>query len=70
MLPSSFDAIVSQDGFAGAFIPGQTAVEIASGVVALVAVLIVVFTRGRLAYTPNGGVSQLSASLAPGQAGA
>jgi membrane protease YdiL (CAAX protease family) len=65
---SAFD-VTTQREF-GAFIPGPagTGTLIASGVVAVAAVLIVIFTRGRLSYTPNGGVSQLSASPSRGQA--
>jgi len=50
---SSFDTTTA--GFGRAFIPGYTAgvgTLIASGVVALAAILIVVFTRGRLSYKP------------------
>jgi membrane protease YdiL (CAAX protease family) len=70
MFHSAFD-VTTQREF-GTFIPGPagTGTFIASGVVALAAVLIVIFTKGRLSYTPNGGVSQLSASPSPGQAGA
>ena len=50
---SSFDATTAKFGLT--FIPGHTAgasTYIASGVVAVAAVLIVVFTRGRLSYKP------------------
>jgi hypothetical protein len=45
----------SQGGFAGEFIPGfaGTALLIASGVLAVAAVLIIVFARGRLSYQPD-----------------
>jgi len=68
MFHSAFD-VATQREF-GVFIPGPagTGTLIASGVVAVAAVLIVIFTRGRLSYTPNGGVSQLSAPASPGQA--
>src|SRR5947209_670489 len=53
MFHSAFD-VTTQREFA-AFIPGPagTGTLIASGVVAVAAVLIVVFTRGRLSYTPT-----------------
>jgi uncharacterized protein len=52
---SSFDATTSRAGFAGEFIPGGTATAffIPSGVLAVAAVLVVVFTRGRLSYKPE-----------------
>ncbi|MFL5800882.1 MAG: CPBP family intramembrane glutamic endopeptidase [Roseiflexaceae bacterium] len=50
---AAFNATVAEVGFAGAFIPSHAAVEIASGVVAVAAVLIIVVTHGRLAYQPN-----------------
>ena len=70
MFHSAFD-VTTQREF-GTFIPGPagTGTDIGSVLVAVSAVLIVVFTRGRLSYTPNGGVSQLSAPPSPGQAGA
>jgi membrane protease YdiL (CAAX protease family) len=67
---SCFDATVSEAGFAGAFIPAKTAVLIGSGVVALAAVLIVVFTRGRLAYRPDQAALQLDRALPRRPAGA
>src|SRR5204862_1127290 len=53
MFHSAFD-VTPQREF-GTFIPGPagTGTLIASGVVAVAAVLIVVFTRGRLSYTPT-----------------
>jgi len=53
MFHSAFD-VTTQREF-GAFIPAPagTGTLIASGVVAVAAVLIVVFTRGRLSYKPN-----------------
>jgi hypothetical protein len=53
MFHSSFNATASTPGFAGEFIPGSAGVLIAAGVVAVAAVLIVVFTRGRLSYEPD-----------------
>jgi len=53
MFHSSFDATTAKFGLS--FIPGSTAgaaTFIASGVVAVAAVLIVIFTRGRLSYKP------------------
>jgi uncharacterized protein len=52
---SSFNATTAQNGFAGEFIPesAATGLLIPSGVVAMAAVLIVVFTRGRLSYEPD-----------------
>jgi len=52
---SSFDATTSRAGFAGEFIPGGTAAAffIPSGLLAVAAVLIVVFTKGRLSYKPE-----------------
>jgi len=67
MFHSAFD-VTTQPEF-GAFIPAPagTGTLIASGVVAVAAVLIVVFTRGRLAYKPN-HVSQIAdAPLARGE---
>src|SRR5438034_5211013 len=57
MFHSVFD-VTTQREF-GTFIPGPagTGTFIASGVVAVAAVLIVIFTRGRLSYTPNSCVS-------------
>jgi membrane protease YdiL (CAAX protease family) len=59
MFHSAFD-VTTQRGF-GAFIsgPAGTGTLIASGVVAVAAVLIVVFTRGRLSYKPH-HVSQIA----------
>src|SRR6266702_5055287 len=59
MFHSAFD-VTTQLEF-GAFIPGPagTGTLIASGVVAVAAVLIIVFTRGRLSYTPTDGGTHL-----------
>src|SRR5205823_10626944 len=59
MFHSAFD-VTTQREF-GAFIPGPagTGTLIASGVVAVAAVLIIVFTRGRLSYTPTDGGTHL-----------
>jgi len=56
---STYNTTVNR--FAGAFIPGpaEFGFLIASGVVAVAAVLMVVFTRGRLSYKPN-HVSQIA----------
>src|SRR5438876_710530 len=54
MFHSSFDATTAKFGLT--FIPDYTTgvvTYIASGVVAVTAVLIVIFTRGRLSYTPT-----------------
>ena len=67
MFHSAFN-VTTQPEF-GAFIPAPagTGTLIASGVVAVAAVLIVVFTRGRLSYKPN-HVSQIAdAPLARGE---
>jgi membrane protease YdiL (CAAX protease family) len=50
---SAFNTTVAPGGFGGEFIPRESALLIATGVVALAAVLIVVFTRGRLSYKPE-----------------
>jgi len=52
---SSFDATTAQNGFAGEFLPepASTGLLIPSAIVAVAAVLIVVLTKGRLAYTPE-----------------
>jgi uncharacterized protein len=52
---SSFNATTAQNGFAGEFIPepAATGLLIPSSVVAVAAVLIVVFTKGRLSYEPD-----------------
>jgi uncharacterized protein len=52
---SSFNATTAQNGFAGEFIPepAATGLLIPSTVVAVGAVLIVVFTKGRLSYEPD-----------------
>ncbi len=56
---SSFN--VTTQTFGSAFIPGPAGSGFlpASGVIVVAAVLIVVFTRGRLSYPPNGGASHL-----------
>jgi membrane protease YdiL (CAAX protease family) len=67
MFHSAFD-VTTQPEFGG-FIPAPagTGTLIASGVVAVAAVLIVVFTRGRLSYKPN-NLSQIAdAPLARGE---
>jgi len=52
---SSFNATTAQNGFAGEFIPqpAATGLLIPSAVVAVAAVLIIIFTRGRLSYRPE-----------------
>jgi len=65
---SAYNTTVNR--FAGEFIPGpaESGFLIVSGVVAVAAVLMVVFTRGRLSYKPN-HVSQLAdAPLTKGSA--
>ena len=61
---SSFDATTSRAGFAGEFIPGGTAAAffIPSGVLAVAAVLIAIFTRGRLSYKPESAVQPAAAT--------
>jgi membrane protease YdiL (CAAX protease family) len=49
---STFNTTVAPNGFGGEFIPGGSALWIATGVIAVAAVLIVIFTRGRLSYEP------------------
>ena len=52
---SSFDATTSMSGFAGEFLPRPdwSGLLIPSGVVVVAAVVIVVFTKGRLSYEPD-----------------
>ena len=52
---SSFNATTAQNGFAGEFIPESAAygLLIPSVVVAVAAVFVVAFTRGRLSYRPD-----------------
>jgi membrane protease YdiL (CAAX protease family) len=50
---STFNTTVAPNGFGGEFIPSGSALWIASGVIAVAAVLIVIFTRGRLSYEPQ-----------------
>jgi uncharacterized protein len=50
---ATFNTTVSPRGFGGEFIPSGSALWIATGVVAVAAVLIVIFTRGRLSYEPQ-----------------
>ena len=50
---ATFNTTVSPRGFGGEFIPSGSALLIASGVIAVAAVLIVIFTRGRLSYEPQ-----------------
>jgi uncharacterized protein len=50
---ASFNTMVSPRGFGGAFIPSGSALWIATGVIAVAAVLIVIFTRGQLSYEPQ-----------------
>jgi CAAX protease family protein len=50
---ATFNTTVAPRGFGGEFILGGSALWIASGVIAVAAVLIVVFTRGRLSYEPE-----------------
>jgi uncharacterized protein len=50
---STFNTTVSPNGFGGEFIPSGSALWIATGVVAAAAVLVVIFTRGRLSYEPE-----------------
>jgi membrane protease YdiL (CAAX protease family) len=50
---ATFNTTVSPRGFGGEFIPSESALWIATGVIAVAAVLIVIFTRGRLSYEPE-----------------
>jgi membrane protease YdiL (CAAX protease family) len=50
---ATFNTTVSPRGFGGEFIPSGSALWIATGVVAVAAVLVVIFTRGRLSYEPQ-----------------
>jgi membrane protease YdiL (CAAX protease family) len=50
---ATFNTTVAPNGFGGEFIPSGAALWIATGVVAVSAVLIVIFTRGRLSYEPE-----------------
>jgi hypothetical protein len=52
---AAFNVTVTPHGFGGEFIPvpAEPWFFIVSGAVAVAAVLIVIFTRGRLAYKPN-----------------
>jgi membrane protease YdiL (CAAX protease family) len=50
---ATFNTTVSPRGFGGEFIPRGSALWIATAVVAVAAVLIVIFTRGRLSYEPE-----------------
>jgi membrane protease YdiL (CAAX protease family) len=50
---STFNTTVSPRGFGGEFIPRGSALWIATGLVAVAAVLVVIFTRGRLSYEPE-----------------
>jgi uncharacterized protein len=50
---ATFNTTVAPNGFGGEFIPGGSALWIATGVIAVAAVLIVIFTRGRLSYEPE-----------------
>jgi hypothetical protein len=61
---SSFNATTAQNGFAGEFIPEPAAYGLLmpSAVVAVAAVLIVVLTKGRLAYTPERTPQQAAAT--------
>ena len=50
---ATFNTTVSPRGFGGEFIPRGAALWIATGLIAAAAVLIVIFTRGRLSYEPE-----------------
>jgi uncharacterized protein len=50
---AAFNTTVSPRGFGGEFIPMASAFWIAMSLLAVAAVLVVVFTRGRLSYQPN-----------------
>ena len=62
---STFNTTVSPRGFGGEFIPMASALWIATGLVAMAAVLVVVVTRGRLSYKENHAALQLSAPPSP-----
>jgi hypothetical protein len=53
LLHSTSNTTVSPGGFGGEFIPRGSALWIVTGVFAVAAVLLVVFTRGRLSYEPE-----------------
>ena len=50
---ATFNTTVAPNGFGGEFIPRGSALWIATGIIAVAAVLIVIFTRGRLSYEPE-----------------
>jgi CAAX protease family protein len=50
---ATFNTTVAPNGFGGEFIPSGSALWIATGIIAVAAVLIVIFTRGRLSYNPE-----------------
>jgi uncharacterized protein len=50
---ATFNTTVSPRGFGGEFIPSGAALWIATGLIAVAAVLVVIFTRGRLSYGPE-----------------
>jgi uncharacterized protein len=50
---ATFNTTVSPRGFGGEIIPGGSALWIATGLIAVSAVLVVILTRGRLSYEPN-----------------
>jgi membrane protease YdiL (CAAX protease family) len=60
---ASFNTTVSPRGFGGEFIPSGAALWIATGVIAAAAVLIVIFTRGRLSYEPDRTAQPAAATL-------